>query len=322
MFKFKPYTETELTELNKFTVYLNYLGSLSSHIDGNLHRQLDSYRLVTTSTKFLSIKSKPNHSEIEKIEKLLRNAWFTEIQLNFNRDNPEFAKYSNHWASVQVYYSIYLALRSLFISMKLITSHSHSPTLKQISDEIENHSALFVSPWNITCTGDTKGNSHSYINLPSDVKIGKISPLANSNNFFDSYALFLKSTRKKQIEEKRKEWLKRSKRKKQPNAARGKMIAGLSPTTVFDCLYRLRIRSNYQDAEPFLITIENDDRAARFNYSLRNITHHLLQQVELLIARHLGKKQYDVIISRFTKTGDFVKHSDVKNRWEFLSSLF
>lgn len=318
--KITPMTSEEMNEHNKFIVYLNYLKTISDYLDSNSNKK-QTYNEIVSAKDFSTIQSKPKHPDLEKVEKLLRSAWFTEVQLNFNKNNPEYAQFSNHWATVQAYYTIYLALRSLFTAMKLTTRPSHTPTLKQISAELTKHPDLFPLPWRITCSGDPS-KSYQFNNLPDGIAIKPISSLTRTANIYDSFGLFLKTTRARQIDDKRILWLDKNKpRKKQPAAERQKMISQIPRTTIFDCLYRLRIRSNYHDVESFLVAIENNESAQQFNYSLRNITDNLLQLIELLLAKHLGLSQYESLVNKFIKKESFNKHSPVDIRRNLIKTV-
>ncbi len=320
---FKPYTEEELLSQLKFKVYLNYLESISTALDSTYFKETKHLRSVAESNTFKSIR--PKQVDYNKIKTLLRNAWFTEIQLNFTSNHPEFVGYSNHWASVQLYYAVYLAIRALFVAMNqsFQGNHQHASNLREISREIEKRPELFPIPWCMTCSGDPNDDKNiMFNNLPKNVKISLVSALSPKSNFWDSYALFLKTTRKKMLEDKRQEWLYKNKKKKLTLQGRRGILDKMPPTTIFDCLFRLRVRANYQDVELFLMTIEDQESASRFNYSLRNTLKHTLQVIELLIARYLGKDKYHELIHNFIKDENHGNHSNIRERWELLSSLW
>jgi len=317
--KFKSYTEEDLLNQNKFKVYLNYLKSISNLLDHSYFTETRYLEEIIFSKTFKDIKSK--NTDIGKITKLLRNSWLTEIQLNFTKDHPEFMAYSNHWACVQLYYSVYLSLRALSVAMNKQEpgAHHHAATLREISQDIYNRPNLFPYPWRVICAGDP--NKPNFIYLPQNVLISPISPLVSNPKFWDSYSTFLKTTRKRQLESKRKDWLNKNKRKNLSKEARKEITTKMPPTTFFDCLYRLRTRANYQDAELFLMAIEIEEWAKTFNYSLRNIANHTLLIIELLIMRYMGKQNFVKIVSDFLK---YEKHSNraVAERWKLLNTLY
>ena len=95
------------------------------------------------------------------------------------------------------------------------------------------------------------------------------------------------------------------------------IISNLTPTSLFHCLYRLRLRSNYLDADSFIEAIGRTDWSNDFNVSLRKINWHTLFLLEMLIARHIGKTSYKNVLESFEKKdhGNRIKGL-ARRRWE------
>ena len=203
--------------------------------------------------------------------RLLRNAWLTEIQLGLPSRYSELVSYSNHWAPVQLYYSIYLAIRAFFLAGNRNVREDYTTTLRTISRDVFSRPELFPLPWKILCTGDPSLANIEYLNLSERIQIQPVSSLTSGDhvNYWDSYGLFLKTTRDRQIDKSIKDWKKTEKRKTIRAGERADLVARLSPTSFFHCIYRLRIRSNYSDVESFLVSIERSDDSDKFNGSLR-----------------------------------------------------
>ena len=120
---------------------------------------------------------------------------------------------------------------------------------------------LFPQPWRLLYTGAPRLPTISYLNLPSSVTIKQVSTLSNPclQSFWDFYALFLRTTRERQGENAIAEWKKDNRRKTIPKKKRDEILAKLSPTSLFHALYRLRLRSNYSDAESFLASLRTQE---------------------------------------------------------------
>lgn len=235
--------------------------------------------------------------------RLLRNAWLTEIQLGLPSRYSELVSYSNHWAPVQLYYSIYLAIRAFFLAENRNVGEDHTTTLKTISSDVFSRPELFPSPWKILCKGDPSGSNIEYSNLPDRIEIQPVSSLTSGEyvDYWGSYGLFLKTTRERQIDKSINDWKKSNRRKRIRDRERANLVGRLSPTSFFHCIYRLRIRSNYSDVESFLVSIERSDDSAKFNRSLRRICWYTVLVLELLIARYVGRRLFTQWVEEFIR---------------------
>jgi hypothetical protein len=97
----------------------------------------------------------------------------------------------------------------------------------------------------------------------------------------------------------------------------------LPPTSFCYALYRLRIRSNYADAESFLISLYNDADNREFHRALRKIAWHTLKVIELLVARVMGKSQYGQWVEEFSQQDrSGIGAELVRRRWATLYRLW
>jgi len=81
---------------------------------------------------------------------------------------------------------------------------------------------------------------------------------------------------------------------------RQQLIAGMRPTTIFDFFYRLRLRSNYEDADAFILGTMTQGVAEDFNRALCDLTSCTLFLLELHIAARIGASMAS-FIGEFTK---------------------
>lgn len=316
-------TNEEIKQANRFRTYLNYLLSISTFIGNSKDNPKTIIQNVIQSRTFSNIQGKD--CDIKKIGLLFRNAWFTEIQINIFSQFNEFISYSNHWTPVQTYYSLYLALRAYFTSTGQDVSREHASNLKAIGEEIKRRPSLFPQPWSIICVGNPENSIPELLNLPKGVTISKVSSLTSSFRipFWNSYALFLKTTRKRQIETLCNDWKIRLRKKRICPFEKKKFIENLSPTTLFHILYRLRIRSNYADADSFLLSDQNIDDAISFHSALLNIGWYSLLVLELLVARHIGKRKFDCLVGDFRKyEKNRLSDGLIGLRWDTMKNLW
>ena len=164
-FTIKIPTEQEEHETHRFRTYFNYLCSIDAYIENKDNLIGD----VVASQSFRGIQGGKSF-DTKKVEKLLRNAWITEMQMEMAGRQRDFSIYANHWAPVQAYYSVYLALRSLFIVMgRSDLGGEHASNLKAVAEVISARPDLFPYPWKVLCIGDPA--APQYLNLPCDTKV-------------------------------------------------------------------------------------------------------------------------------------------------------
>jgi hypothetical protein len=244
------------------------------------------------------------------IQKCLFNAWNTELVLRLpSYITKDLVKYSNHWAPVQAYYAIYLCLQAYFRSSKDPNVDTHASALRTIASQLRQRK-LLLPFWSVICHG-TPPHSVHYKNLPPDKSVGKISTLSNVRqaDFWDWYGMALRTTRERQLKNKLAEKAVQLKYRTPKGTARRSFTAEMKeevcttmpPTTVFDFLYRLRIRSNYEDADAFVLGSLNDEDAVQFHAALCKVTACTMFGFERLVAHKLGKTLMHGIADSFAR---------------------
>jgi hypothetical protein len=314
--------DEQIEELNRFRTYLNYVKAIHLFIQ----KDSEESRLseVVQSVSFCALRG-GQCPDPSRVRQLLRNAWCAELQLSVAARQEDLLGYSNHWAPVQLYYSIYLAIRALLLACNQNVPHDHTATLRRTAEMIKRRPLLFPQPWRTLCIGEPGEPTLIYPNLPTGVVIGKISSLSNPDfaSFWDFYGLLLRTTRDKQSTAAVEEWKKRAKKRRIPKDTRTTVINAMAPTSFFHALYRLRLRSNYADAESFLISLENKADNKEFHRSLRSIAWYTLKLIELLLARHVGKGQFGDWVEEFSKLDKSGIGAElIRRRWSSLQRLW
>lgn len=300
-------------EFFPFETYKNYLQSLSLYIAthyGSGANCFSALRETCIQHGVLAGAQKLAHDtgRLEEIKKLLFNAWSTELVLALpSTISAEFVKYANHWSPVQAYYAVYLALQAYFRSIPLAPPpRDHSGSLRTISARIKGGN-VFPPFWNVCCEGEPRLVAANYINLPSGISVVQINPLTTPalNDFWSRYAMMLRTTRQKQFDKKLKEAAKQFKtkegkpRKRFRPQQKAAVLSGVHATTIFDFLYRLRIRSNYEDADAFILGTMGQADAREFNEALRLVTSSTLFLIELHIAWRISTDTMNSVVSAF-----------------------
>jgi hypothetical protein len=309
-------------EVKSFQTYSNYLLSLKQHIETQYGKGPAIYKKLKLACEEVPSFSKiqiNKTANIEKIKKLLFNSWHTEIVFTLPRKiNEDLVKYSNHWAPIQAYYSVYLSLCALFQSMGINCPNTHTNILKQISECIINRN-IFPSPWNAHYRGLAELNNQVYGNFKEECKDISNLSVPREEDFWNWCGLLLKTTRDRKFNSRKKEMLKSKMFKKADNKPRKNLSGehkkqideGLYTTTLFDGLYRLRIRSNYEDADAFILGTMSQRDALLFHDSLGTILQSTLYIVEKLSLKYISKEKFKNISDDFIKNikTDLVKET-------------
>ncbi len=314
---------TDDDETISFKTYKNYLISLSRLIKKEFGEEDYLKNIFIEINKNLKIDRK-NNPNIEKIKGLLFNCWHTE--LNFllpTTIGPSFMKYSVHWSPIQVYYSIYLSIRSLFESSNSGINSNHAQTLRTISDWIVKRN-LFPYPWNCYCGGLEELKNLKFHGFRE--KVSEVSMLAypSDETIESCFAKFLKTTRERQFKLKREGTediiTKKGERKKSWTSEDKKLVEKrISYTTIFDCIYRLRIKSNYENVDAYILSNMSDEDSIEFYESLKIILESTLLVLESFILKHFGKKEIGSVIEEFATK---INSSELRKKGIFIRKKF
>jgi len=300
-------------QLKAFTTYRNYLYSVKQFIDheyGNGPEIFNKLKSKIINRRAYNRIQRNKSADITKVSKLLCNAWHTEMVFFIpSQIDTELIRYSNHWAPIQSYYSIFLAIRALFESASEQCSRDHTNTLQKISEFIVNRD-LFPPPWNAYCCGRKDINNLCYYNFPQQVS--NVSNLSEPvlPEFWNWYAMWLRTTRERKLKWKAEELKKskvlvnkRNKPKKKLTVNDKRFVdKGVHKTTFFDGLYRLRIRSNYEDADAFFIGTYSDVSAKDYYNSLATLLQSTLFILELYIKKYIGDDNFSQVVSKFIQS--------------------
>lgn len=177
-------------------------------------------------------------------------------------ERPDFAMVSALWLPVQAYYAIHgfgmacLAAKHGSINLP----QTHQAFMRQAADSIVQHH--FPTPFSAVLRAGYKGYRHlepALINIPDDrLAIGSGHNLERPNQMTrDAHiAQCLDTTRRRLIYEKTQ---KERRRVRKPGKKYGVLnkekhihiAQNIPPTTILDYLYRVRIKSNYEDPTMF-----------------------------------------------------------------------
>ncbi|MBN2499262.1 MAG: hypothetical protein JXB38_00765 [Anaerolineales bacterium] len=253
------------------------------------------------SPGMLKINEKPQIDHT-RIAQLLRSSWFTELLVVGEAKNDSLLPYSNPWSMVQLYYIIYLSIRAYFLAFGRKVSSNHTVTLRTIAEDLINVKDRFPLPLSSCLSGMTSSEPFRLDNSPQEITITLNNPLVSpyAVHPWQHYGLLLKTTRARQLKRSFDEYRKKSCVERLPKAKKQEIAQSVRPTTIFDGLYRIRIRSNYSDVDSFVLTSISDSDSIQLSKSICRIIYRTLLIFEILIAKSVGKQQYEKFVINFT----------------------
>tara|TARA_R110002050_G_scaffold109799_4_gene221509 strand:- start:7141 stop:8115 length:975 start_codon:yes stop_codon:yes gene_type:complete len=291
-----------------------HLKSIPSKVFFN-HFYAIEYHILSDSKRFNlkeipyynSLKIRNSNINIEQVKKLLWNSWSTEYAYRIGEkiDNPEYYKFSLHWNFPQAYYSVYLSLTA-FHETQGTANEQHEKSIKLFGNSIkDSHYPDAISFYSSGLKNEFAFNGFkTFTGFPKDNSVlGKIECLEDAEI---QLATFLKTTRRKNAEDK-KDRLKRQNDKRFHNAKKEfrkslskshwDMIYSTIPiTSIFNLLYRLRIKANYRDIESF---INADIDFKKFHSSLGGLIYYLNFIHEAYITKTIGIDNFEAILTDF-----------------------
>ena len=254
-----------------------------------------------------SLKIKNKKFDINQVRKLLWNSWSTEYAYRVGEkiDNPEYYKFSLHWNFPQAYYSVYLSMTA-FHETQGVANEQHEKSIKLFGNSIkDNHYPKAISFHSLGLKNNFEYKELKEFNgfLNSNSVLSNIECLEDAQN---QIATFLKTTRELNAKDKRDRF--ENQNDKRFHNSKGifrksftehhwNLIYKTIPvTSVFNLLYRLRIKANYRDIESF---INADIDFKKFHESLGELIYYLNFIHEGYIAKAIGINNYVEILNSF-----------------------
>ncbi|HEU5003648.1 MAG TPA: hypothetical protein VFW71_12855 [Actinomycetota bacterium] len=306
---FPPPEEDE--RARRFQVHMFYLSNLSGFLRHNYgasdHELLDGLlRTQRTLAGFCRIQRRRSTTDPVEVKRCLAISWASELQiaLNANADRA-LLRYSNVWTPVHAYYATYFSMHAWFAAMGgVVDLDDHTSTLRYIATQITNRK-IFPAPWAGTCSGSPHLKETQFERFPGDFDARRPCELLSRpdpDTFWLRFGKMLETTRKLRLDRQHREWLKVNDRKLIRADEKRRLALKLPNTTLFDYLWRLRVRSNYQDVSSFVTSSVGDDWQHEFYHSLSIITWTTLATIEALIIAYAGP---DVLNEAYA---EFIRH--------------
>jgi hypothetical protein len=218
---------------------------------------------------------------------ILGMAWATEAALNIDMA-PEIAPVANNWAVVQAYYACYQAFQAFLVAGGQSEIDSHARASRQFTS-LWVKRGCDLPPWSLGHANDGRVNFPDRATFPDAKSIDA----PNEQTYWTHASRCLRKTRDGWLEDTRKEALELRRKThgddaRLPTAQLAEIKAKARPANILDYLYRLRHRSNYEDARMFVDGPRELEQSVRLNVRLRELVSATMLAHELRIIRSIG----------------------------------
>jgi len=227
------------------------------------------------------------------MEVAFRKSWSALRRIDREVEDPtSYDEEANAWLPMQAYYSVFHAIIGFAVASGQPVPRDHASALKLAGKEVLRGS--LPRPWDAWCDGcpQTGQTRFGGVNLTGEpVHVLSTPDPATSE---DRLAMFLRTTRQKELERRFAQERQRTKpatgrtRKNLSVTEKERLAKTMAPTTVFDVLWRLRKKANYEDADTFVLGAAGELDARRLGQSLVIVTDATISALEALSAAYVG----------------------------------
>ena len=285
-----------VTKVEKaFDTYRNYLSCLKKDF-GEKYSTLEHFaQSVWDEYKFLTVSTDTPDTKV--LRRFLMIAWNTEYLAKTNiSPEVEIIKISNQWRPIQAYYSIYSAGEAAVYILDGISVESHSKCISKLNTFFVERAK--IRPWCFSYRGNKRKGFTPY-NFPSDAK--PINNLTRKNTkHIDIIATCIRAEHQNRIDDFEPRKLSDEQKKKGQKKAL-KIDHDPKYTTILNFLYRLRIKSNYKDAEIFICDSPNE-YIKKFSEDLSSIVNATLVLLEMVIIKRWGFSNFEKLANGYLKS--------------------
>jgi hypothetical protein len=302
-------TDDEEELLRRFTVNRNYLQAAAGFITTVCGQREKLYEGLRTTVEGMPVYQRIQRGTVnlEEVRRFLTLAWTSEIQLHLPAimRNDSMLAFANTWAPVHAYYAVYGTLQAWFVANGMTgVADDHTATLRTVSKQIEQRD-LFPEPWNLLAIGCPMRKERLHLNDHGHDCTGHIEvlsipiPFGEDPAFWRRMGTWLRSTREARLIAREAQWKRKENKQRIAKDERTKIAQNLAPTSIFDCFWRMRIKSNYGTIDSYLVNYVSESDHTIYNQALCTVTRATVALLELFIMRKVGKPEFATIASDF-----------------------
>jgi len=310
---------THSDSVEAFRTHANYLRALAKlACDSSYSSRGEAYSSIIQRVLTSSILPVTRISgiDLQQVRTSLENAWGTELLLALGAHvarDEEIIRLSNNWNVVQAYYVFYHATQAI-VACKGYARPTTHPKTQQLYFQIFTKSNQSLAPWTLGF-----GNSGP-VNIPEEFTINPWLHSWTTCTEETAWSLACKAfrttreemipnqmrkkradkrnRRKKDWEEEEKERVRAGRAPRQipkfrlpllTESEKKDVYSKLRPFTLMDYLFRLRIRSNYEDSAMFTDGPEEEGQSGQVREDLLLLSGSVALLAELFISNLIGR---------------------------------
>lgn len=300
---------------HRYLAYRNYLDGVARLVTDLYPTDADLLRALAERRGYQVFKRQAQ-ADPDAMGAILRHGWYTELLMRRTGQNLDLFPYAIPWSMVHAYYAIYRAMQVYFMISRAEVPTSHLGSLRTMSTELRSPSSPFPPPWSCLLDGDPYVKPAGLLHAPHCGPLTLSNPLKAHADPWQNYGLLLRTTRQRQLDEMVDNWKRSNQRRRITREERQRLVERLLPTSIFDALYRIRRRSNYQDTDSFIFSRVTDEQTIALHHDLCDIVYTTLLVFESLIARVTPPGWLGGVIEEFVEASGDPAASTVGARWE------
>jgi hypothetical protein len=294
---------------NGFRTYFNYVKNLAAFVDKQYGADpYERYANVYESTNPLVASIRPRPSpDAAKVKQYLKGALSNLHCLHLDATSDGFFEAKNAWTPVQGWYAVHNLLCALGCFISPGTDASHDRSCRNAAQLIAQRK-LLPYPWSAYVEADFENKRPLFVHREFRKAPRPVSNLATPtlDSFEDHLANTLESTldrrakRRMRIAQTKNVGKGRTRRNLRP-LEKKRIYKGAGPVTIFDALYRLRVRANYGNVDTFVEGCSNIREAQDFANALYVIVDASVTTLEALLKAYSGTRAYESVLLELSK---------------------
>ncbi len=206
--------------------------------------------------------------------------------------NPHLARSANFWLPVQSYYAIHGTGLAAMIALNMAPPQSHMSFRAAFSSVIHTY---FPAPFCGLCVGGPDKKEFIFQSLQTDMeRVTRQTQLTNPEHVEDLETFIGKSlstTRQEFLARRFEERRDKEKRRRLTREVKNQCCRNEHSTSICDLLYRLRLRSNYDNPDMYLFAPTDQESAVKSYKELLRLTEFLIAGLDTLIERRIVHKE-------------------------------
>jgi hypothetical protein len=204
--------------------------------------------------------------------------------------HPQLARSANFWLPVQSYYAIHGMGLATMMALNITPPQSHMTFRAVFSSVVYTY---FPVPFCGLCVDGPDAKDFAFRRLATSMdQVTQQTQLADPENIEDLVTFVGKSlstTRQGFLVNRFKEKRDKEKKKRLTHEAKNQCCQNEHPTSICDLLYRLRLRSNYDNPDMYLFAPTEQESAVKSYQELLRLTELLIAGLDALIERRIGR---------------------------------